>query len=670
MDSPYLESGESIILTTDRVSINSLQYDLLLTSKYLILIDIRYARFQPKKIPLQAILSVKAGKIAPGDPVITLSFSDTSRTGGSDQMNLIFSRQPFEQRDRERDEWLKKLMHLVVAGRPEATGPAATPIDQDIGIQPSKRRQNAPEMQLPHSTVIDSRPEPIKLAIIHDEPEKSAPEAVSPEPTGEELPVTLPEVHASPEKITPDKPEIFTPGVSPEKIIGSGIPETTEKGDEAGDSPAFQDAASPVVQEIIAPGESSEEPAASDISDTTNPEETPSDSFSPVTQDETPADSRALPESPGGENEPEIIAPATSPEVPEESFATPDTTTPDQISDDSRSVTISMDNVPDEPEIITPMTSAEVPEGSFPYPDAINPETIQSEIETRPLPPDNQVSVPCTAEGDETIRAETVIPEEGQPTEPAGLPEAESIPSAPGSPIPPGVAGNNRQKTFILAAAIIVLVLGIAGFVVLSPVYFSAPTHVVSPVPTPSLPVTPVTIPSTPSTPAPTPVVIPTTGVWVRVTYLQDYYGRLGNPGSLREVGGSGDRVYQMNTGDRLVQVQMYKTDNSGDTLSVEIYRNGVSITHRTTSSPMGFIDLLIDATTGAPPGITPRITRNPGPVQTDNQTHQVSNATIALPINRTTPAPGQTIVPVNPKTPITNQTNNLTVNGTRVMYF
>ncbi len=57
MDSPYLESGESIVLTTDRVSVNSRQYDLLLTTKYLILIDIRYARFLPEKIPLQTVIS-------------------------------------------------------------------------------------------------------------------------------------------------------------------------------------------------------------------------------------------------------------------------------------------------------------------------------------------------------------------------------------------------------------------------------------------------------------------------------------------------------------------------------------------------------------------------------------------------------------------------------------
>ncbi len=159
---------------------------------------------------------------------------------------------------------------------------------------------------------------------------------------------------------------------------------------------------------------------------------------------------------------------------------------------------------------------------------------------------------------------------------------------------------------------ILVLLLGIAGIAVFSPAWFGAPSGALSPVPTPSLPETLVPVPSTPVTPVPTPLIIPTTGVWVRVTYPQDFYGRLGNPGSLREVSGSGDRLYQMNADDHLVQVQMYKTDNSGDTLSVEIYRNGESMTRRTDSSPMGFIDLLVDSTTGAPPGIPPRITQSP----------------------------------------------------------
>ena len=74
MDGPYLERGESILLTTDRVNVNSIQYDLLLTTRNLILVDISYTQIQPQKIPLLTILSVKGGKTATGDLVITLSF--------------------------------------------------------------------------------------------------------------------------------------------------------------------------------------------------------------------------------------------------------------------------------------------------------------------------------------------------------------------------------------------------------------------------------------------------------------------------------------------------------------------------------------------------------------------------------------------------------------------
>ncbi|HET6580459.1 MAG TPA: hypothetical protein VFG36_01125, partial [Methanoregula sp.] len=175
MDSPYFERGESIILTTDRVSINSAQYDVLLTTQYLILVDVRYARFQPQKIPLLAILSVKGGKTSTGDLVITLYFSDTSLTG-SGQMNLIFSQYPGEQRDRERDEWLKNLMERIVAVRQETIGSRTIAPEQGIGIRPEIRCTIAPEMQPPHTTVIDISPEPVELSIIHDEPESPVPE--------------------------------------------------------------------------------------------------------------------------------------------------------------------------------------------------------------------------------------------------------------------------------------------------------------------------------------------------------------------------------------------------------------------------------------------------------------------------------------------------------------
>jgi hypothetical protein len=55
--------------------------------------------------------------------------------------------------------------------------------------------------------------------------------------------------------------------------------------------------------------------------------------------------------------------------------------------------------------------------------------------------------------------------------------------------------------------------------------------------------------------------------------------------------------------------VQIQKPDNSGDTLTVEIYRNGDVISLRNVSIPMGSIELLIDAKTGNPPGTTPVVT-------------------------------------------------------------
>jgi len=53
----------------------------------------------------------------------------------------------------------------------------------------------------------------------------------------------------------------------------------------------------------------------------------------------------------------------------------------------------------------------------------------------------------------------------------------------------------------------------------------------------------------------------------------------------------------------------MYKADNSGDTLTVEVYRDGEVISLRNVSTPMGSIELLIDAKTGNPPAMTPEVT-------------------------------------------------------------
>jgi hypothetical protein len=77
----------------------------------------------------------------------------------------------------------------------------------------------------------------------------------------------------------------------------------------------------------------------------------------------------------------------------------------------------------------------------------------------------------------------------------------------------------------------------------------------------------------------------------------------------MRGVTGSGDQVYKIYESEGIVQAQIQKTDNTGDTLTVEIYRDGKVIGNRSVSIPMGSIELLIDAKTGNPPAMTPVVT-------------------------------------------------------------
>ena len=99
---------------------------------------------------------------------------------------------------------------------------------------------------------------------------------------------------------------------------------------------------------------------------------------------------------------------------------------------------------------------------------------------------------------------------------------------------------------------------------------------------------------------------IPSDGVVVRVESSSTYLGAIGNPGSLRQVSGSGDQWYTVLNNDDLVSATIQKQDNSGSALTVEIYNNGTLLTSRTVTAPMGEIALLIDPKTGSPPGIIP----------------------------------------------------------------
>jgi hypothetical protein len=573
MDGPYLERGESILLTTDRVSVNSIQYDLLLTTQNLILIDNTYTQAQPQKIPLLAILSVKGGKTATGDLVITLYFSDLSQAG-SGQMNLIFSRYPGEQRERERDEWLKTLMEYIVSARQETLGTRTNTAEPDTGIRPVTRRVIAPEMQPPHTTIIETYPEPVELSIVHDE---SGPQLVPIEPAE---PTSIPEPVQPDERAAESEPEETAPeeGSTISPIIVTSLPQ-----EESAEPVSFPEPAHPEEK----PAESGLEELVS-FPETMQPRETLAESkLEEVFPGFVPSD---IPEN--------IEIPSLMTETPEPVIM-PVVTKPEERPAEPKREEVSSvsSSVPER--IVTPVFQEGHPE-----PVIIMETAQQGEPAEAGTPP--AVIAELSTQGKEEIQvSETAPKERGATLETPAEPVADITSGIPRSS-PPSPDLWSRQKPAIIVTAIIILIFAIAGGAVVYPKYFGTPIMGIFPPQTPVITETTPPVPSAQLTAAPTQVIIPASGVWIRVMYPQNYQGRLGNPGSLRSVTGSGDRFYLVDEENHLVQVQISKTDNSGDVLAVEIYRNGEVITRRTTTSPRGSVILLVDATTGGTPGITP----------------------------------------------------------------
>ncbi len=266
---------------------------------------------------------------------------------------------------------------------------------------------------------------------------------------------------------------------------------------------------------------------------------------------------------------------------------------------------------PEEPKIVVSLSATEEnTELSLPSePSTTDEKSVASpeEILSPDEPPQAEPVIPGSPSihGQDFQITEPVPPEAGNGGASVQQPASETTPDAPGSSPPPAGPGS-RRHALIAVAVVLLIVLGIAGIMVFYPQNQAAPIVEPALVPTPTLQLTPQTTQLTPQTTA---VIIPPAGVWVRVNYTHAYTGWVGIPGSLREVSGSGDQFFKIPVGEDIVQAQFYKPDNSGDTITVEIYRDGKVIGNRTTSTPRSTVELMIDAKTGNPPGMTPVIT-------------------------------------------------------------
>jgi hypothetical protein len=208
--------------------------------------------------------------------------------------------------------------------------------------------------------------------------------------------------------------------------------------------------------------------------------------------------------------------------------------------------------------------------------------------------------------------------EAGEGGAPALHPEAESKfrnpPLAPRKPREPAA-----QKSRIAVAAVVVVVIVIAlvaGAYLFAPSLFGkgqTPLPPVSIVPTTALTTVTASVPTTAATPAITttatvpvtiaptaaPVLlIPQTGVWIKVKYEGSFSGSAGAPGRYRDITGTGDHIYQLSVKNEMITATIQKQDNTGMKLTAEIYNEGKLIKSGSVTAPKGTVYINADLRT------------------------------------------------------------------------
>jgi hypothetical protein len=572
MAGPYLKSGESIILTTDRVLIDDIEYDLILTSQRLALVDSDHTSDQPQVVPFATILSVKGSTTPAREPFITLTIVDPVGLEDSNTIDLVFSQHPYEDRAAECDHWVQKLIENIVSVRQEPpTVKKQQVMSQPQSMDPTVRRFGAPEKPLPHSQVAQksSRPSGDLLSAIQGTAWDEAP---------------VPEDRKYPEEdvlpVPDDGPGPAVPASDEAEPVPSQLPEEPVDLAKAGSSQIDAKPGGPVIM-------AEERPAVPvDDEEPVNPAGIPGYAAVPATPfDElVPREAETEPE-PSTDDGPEIeepILPVNTAEVtePARNPGIPALVLPDLL--------LHLKNLPE----------PGVPE--------------LSDIEERDGPSGTPAEVPVNA-GIESPdhRDDSDTPRTGVQ---AGLPDAVVFPVLSGAETgevpetlagtPPAVPSPGDQPPVpqpgkipvrVMAAIIIILLVILGGAAIISLYPAGNAGGLVN------QSVTPVNQTPVPAMTTPT-VTVPSGGVWVKVTYNGTFLGTYGNPGALKEVRGTGEQVYAIKNPDDLVQASFTKQDNYGDTLTVEVYNNGTLVTQVTKRTPRGTISILVNPKTGKAP--------------------------------------------------------------------
>jgi len=582
MGDPELHGDESIILRTPDVFVKSIPFEAILTNKRIILVDRKKELLPPKDILLATMRDVDAGENAIRDQILTLSIIMNS--GETRQVVLTFSREAGGNRKRERDEWTKALKQHTTSSFQQAI----RNVIPALGKEQKKILQETPATKIE----ITSRPA-AKKEIDVVQPMKKIVETVPLPPVPIET-SSLPTGSFCSRCGTRVPPESVFCNKCGSKVVAPGALETVE--------PSVPQPAPQPVPQISVPS-----PAQVEIplADQTVPPHLPTVSSAQLERKERPIEEmirsiEPLIEDSVPRTEPSPLVPSHTPSVPEPAAA--------------------------------PEASPEV------------------------TPSGDVVPQPAATAAEPAQRNRSIFPQlflrKDLPQQPAPA----TIP--PISPPPTtGPAPGPHRKLFAAIAIIIVIIALVGGaFIVLkaqqdktggdaAPVTTTATLSATpTPTPTTAVPTTVVTTVPVPTTP-PQPL-IPQTGVWVKVSYPGAWTGSYGTPGNQAQVANTGDQLYQIPIGDGTVKVMFQKSDGSGNTLEVGVYRNGVLIKSAKTSVPKGSIDMIAELKPPATPTLTP--THTQGAVNTT-----------ATPTLKPTTTPTGNVTTVQTTSPVTTTTTH-----------
>jgi hypothetical protein len=213
--------------------------------------------------------------------------------------------------------------------------------------------------------------------------------------------------------------------------------------------------------------------------------------------------------------------------------------------------------------------------------------------------PESVVDGPESAATEPEIKWPVIAPSGPAPESPQVLPE---------TPLPPIPAPSSGKGKVIAIAVIGVVIIALIAGIFL----FANPLQMINtgtPTPVPTVATVATMVPVTTSIPvittaapvvtdlptaAPAPA-IPPTGVWVHINYANQFTGMVGTPNGLRDVSDTGEKFYQVSTSTGTAVANIQKVDGSGDTMTVEVYKDGELVIRKSTTAPRGLVEVQVD---------------------------------------------------------------------------